>query len=469
MAGEGSSTQAAATKVKLPCPADNCNETRASKQTLGRHIVKAHQGVQQGVQQFKNFLLSPMTSLSSSPGPPRPASASSASSASSAPSATPLPTTTPTRQLFSGGVESQVHEQESEDNVDEEEGTGDGDAAEEEEEEEEGNLAEEEEEDDDLWLYEALDKYTHEVIEADEEDRQELKGKINEVTQKLQTKALHTKHMINKLREEKAQWRESLVNQRRLEDENQRLRSSCDGCSNSEEVIEQKNNSLDIKEAEIAQIGKKIKKLETENKKIKADYKTDIDTVHDTLANIAKRNNDLKAEVEKKNKLIEALEASKAAESDHVNDVEVHIQEEDERVVMSQSSRGHACNACDKVFNAAIDLERHMNDKHLQRECQMCKAEFTTKKQAEEHICTEPEIILQKCDKSYCQKEFASSEALRVHIKKTHFGSKRTVCTKCDEILNTKDVRKHMDICGKNVPSIERTQEKSMEVCRHWR
>ena len=130
-------------------------------------------------------------------------------------------------------------------------------------------MAEEEEEDNDLWLYEALDKYTHEVIEADEEDRQELKGKINEVTQKLQTKALHTKHMINKLRVEKAQWRASLVNQRQLEDENQRLRSSCDGCSNSEEVIEQKNNSLDIKEAEIAQLGKKIRSLKVRIRRLK--------------------------------------------------------------------------------------------------------------------------------------------------------------------------------------------------------
>ena len=121
------------------------------------------------------------------------------------------------------------------------------------------------------------------------------------VQPELQTNALHNKHMVNKLRGEKAQWRASLVNQRQLEDENQRLRSSCDGCSNSEEVIEQKNNSLDIKEAEIAQLGKKIKKLESENKKITDDYKTDIDTVHDTLANIAKRNNDLKGEVEKKN------------------------------------------------------------------------------------------------------------------------------------------------------------------------
>ena len=149
--------------------------------------------------------------------------------------------------------------------------------------------------------------------------------------------------------------------------------------------------------------------------------------------------------------------------------VEVHRQEEDQRVVMSKRSTGHACNACAKVFNAAIDLERHMNDKHFQGKCQMFETEFTTKKQADEHICTEPEILTQKCNKSYCQKEFATSQALRVHIKKSHFSHQRTVCTKCDEILKTQDVRNHMDMCGKSIVSIERTQERSMEVCRHWR
>ena len=66
----------------------------------------------------------------------------------------------------------------------------------------------------------------------------------------------------------------------------------------------------------------------------------------------------------------------------------------------------------------------------------MCKIEFTTKKQAFEHICEDAEVIAQKCGKSYCKKEFASSQALKVHMKKSHFGNQRTVCTKCAEILN---------------------------------
>ena len=210
MVREGSLTQAAATKVKHPCPADNCNKTCASKQNLSRHIVKAHEGVQQGVHQLKNFLLSPMTRPSSSPGPPLAMSPAPVTAAStSAPSTTSGPTTTPSRLVFSQGADSQVDQDEGAENADEEDddSTGDGDAAEKEaEEEEEDDMFEETDEDEDKWLHEALDKLTQEAIEAEgEASRQELKGKINEVTQKLQTKALHNKHMINKLRQEKTQ------------------------------------------------------------------------------------------------------------------------------------------------------------------------------------------------------------------------------------------------------------------------
>ena len=375
---------------------DNCNETRASKQTLSRHIVKAHEGLQQGVQQLKNFLLTP----SSSPGPPiaspAPVTTTNSMTASSTTSGS---TTTPSRRIFSQGAESQAHEEEDVENADEEEddSTGNEDVAEEGEEEVD-DMFDEASEDEDKWLYEALDKLTHEVIEAEEEDsRQELKVKINEVTQKLHNNALHNKHMINKLRQEKAQWRASLVKQRELEEENQRLKSDCDSCRNSEEVIERKNNSLDVKDVEIAELGKKVKKLESEHKKTKDEYKTDIDTVHDTLANIAKRNNDLKAEVDKQKKLIDILKAAKAAESDDVTNVEVHRQEEDHIVNMSQNSTGHRCNACAKASNASADLERHMDDKHFQGECEICKKAFTTKNQAFEHICEDTEIKAHKC------------------------------------------------------------------------
>ena len=121
MACERFTTQTAAIKVKLPCPADNCDETRASKQTLSKHMLKANEGLQQGVQQgvqtLKNFLISPMTRPSSSPGPATANSSTTAMSAApattttapattttastSAPSTTSGLTSTPARLLFS--------------------------------------------------------------------------------------------------------------------------------------------------------------------------------------------------------------------------------------------------------------------------------------------------------------------------------------------------------------------------------
>ena len=59
------------------------------------------------------------------------------------------------------------------------------------------------------------------------------------------------------------------MKQRQLEDENERLKSECDSCRNSEEVIERKNSNLDFKDAKIAELGKKIKKLEVRTKKTK--------------------------------------------------------------------------------------------------------------------------------------------------------------------------------------------------------
>ena len=136
---------------------------------------------------------------------------------------------------------------------------------------------------------------------------------------------------------------------------------------------------------------------------------------------------------------------------------------------MSVNSTEHACNACDNKFNAAGDLDRHVKDKHFQPECPMCNKEFTTGRQAEEHVCMDTEIVPQKCDKSYCNKEFASSATLKVHMKKAHYGSQRTVCTKCSEILSNEQMKRHMDTCGKYAAGSEGPQEKSMEVCKHWR
>ena len=75
-------------------------------------------------------------------------------------------------------------------------------------------------------------------------------------------------------------------------------------------------------------------------------------------------------------------------------------------------------------------------------------------------------IAPQVCDKSYCKKEFVSTAALAKHVKNSHFGHQRSVCTKCGEIID-KNMKSHIETCGKRSP--ENIQERSREVCKHWK
>ena len=74
------------------------------------------------------------------------------------------------------------------------------------------------------------------------------------------------------------------------------------------------------------------------------------------------------------------------ASHDIAVDVEVHAEQNAQRVDMSNTSTGHKCLACDKTFKVASDLDRHVQDKHTEHECDMCNIKFTSRKQAQEHI-----------------------------------------------------------------------------------
>ena len=56
-------------------------------------------------------------------------------------------------------------------------------------------------------------------------------------------------------------------------------------------------------------------------------------------------------------------------------------------------------------------------------------------------------------------------------MKSSHFGTQRKVCTKCSsEILNANtSMKKHNETCGKGASKTHKTQEKSLEMCKHWR
>ena len=138
-------------------------------------------------------------------------------------------------------------------------------------------------------------------------------------------------------------------------------------------------------------------------------------------------------------------------------------------VNMSKESTEYRCQACDKIFRADSDLERHIRDKHTESECPMCDKKFSSAKHADEHICMEGDIVAQICDKSYCKKEFISSAALAKHMKSSHYGHQRSVCQKCGEIINLNEgVNKHKEKCNR-ANEQEPAREKSKAVCKHWR
>ena len=82
---------------------------------------------------------------------------------------------------------------------------------------------------------------------------------------------------------------------------------NCDECRHITDVDPFLHNSLDAKEAEVTEITKKLKKLKYEHKKTKDLHKEALDTVHDTLGNVTKRNNDLNIELAKEKSLVTAL------------------------------------------------------------------------------------------------------------------------------------------------------------------
>ena len=229
----------------------------------------------------------------------------------------------------------------------------------------------------------------------------------------------------------------------------------------SRQVETHKGSLVNEKENELKAASNRFKNLEKELKTVKEQNKANIDSLNETVGSLTKRNNDLMTQIATEKSLAESNAEVEA-------EVEVHAEESIQRVDMRKDVTGHKCIACDRLFKASSDLDRHMRDKHEEHACTMCNNKFNSSKEAEEHICREGEIIPQVCEKSYCKKKFVSSNALAKHVKNAHFGRQRTVCTKCGEMLDkNEDMNKHIDTCGKE--PFEEIPEKSREVCKHWK
>ena len=211
------------------------------------------------------------------------------------------------------------------------------------------------------------------------------------------------------------------------------------------EVQENQEAAIKEKEKETTEANNKVKKLEKaekEHEKAKAQYKTDLEVTRETINTLTKANNELKEKIATKEAYVSALteeltgdaaneDISEVEEADIAADVHratsVDTAGSTQRVSMAKKSTPPKCNACDKSFKANSDLEKHVSDVHTDSECDLCNKKLKTKRKLEDHICPEADIVPQKCEKSYCNKEFVNSASLKKHMKNTHFGNQRTV------------------------------------------
>ena len=150
--------------------------------------------------------------------------------------------------------------------------------------------------------------------------------------------------------------------------------------------------------------------------KLKIYAKKVIDSLNEAIGSLTKWNSDLKVELAKEKSLRELLQKVNQQEVNIVSDGQVHVQESVQRVTMSKESTDNRCQACDKGFNAAKDLDRHMKDKHPESECPNCNKKSTSEKHADEHICMDGDIVPETCKKSYCKREFISTAALAKQV-----------------------------------------------------
>ena len=236
----------------------------------------------------------------------------------------------------------------------------------------------------------------------------------------------------------------------------------------SNEIVEGQKIELEDKEFTKTLLTSQTKKAEKKLENSKAQYKRDLEVTRETINVLTKANNELKEKIKTKEAYVSALteelngddddEYSSEREEFEVT-ADVHNAEVTPRVTMNHKNTLQKCLACDKVFKTSGNLEKHLRDRHTEVNCQMCDKQLANKKEVVEHMCLDSQVIPQKCEKGYCQKEFISTAALEKHIKSSHFGDKRSVCKKGGEILSiNKHMKRHIASCGQDV-------EKSNEVC----
>ena len=97
----------------------------------------------------------------------------------------------------------------------------------------------------------------------------------------------------------------------------------------------------------------------------------------------------------------------------------------------------HKCETCNKGFNQAVDLKRHISLSHkagMMFKCKICGKPFCEFKKLRIHLISVHEINDNyQCD--ICGKSFKKSNILRSHIKYVHERIKDHKCDKCGKVF----------------------------------
>ena len=225
----------------------------------------------------------------------------------------------------------------------------------------------------------------------------------------------------------------------------------------------------------IQALNQKEKEIDVLKKELKAEKDMAISAISEskTKKKVAKDSQkevqQLKAIIEERDKYIKSLEDMCKAPEETREEQGGRKEKESSDVQMNKDITSSFCVTCKRNFLSDRDLDNHMNAKHQSKECPICDETYANKLELVRHInmCMDRNGAagsFVKCHK--CNKNF-NREGLRRHNE--NGGCKQGpqnptfVCNKCNAVcINILDLRKH-----KKEDHDE--EEKSKEVCRHWR
>ena len=182
-----------------------------------------------------------------------------------------------------------------------------------------------------------------------------------------------------------------------------------------EEIIENKNITLDEKEKEIDDIRKEMKKTEDMQEKGQQENEINLQKIIQENGELVKQNQDLKFVIDNQKALIVAMKKKTGSDDVQEEEPEVVVTA---RVVMDKEASTHKCTACDKIFNRNEDLERHMNAKHSEQQCILC-----------EKVCS------------------SERELIRHQAQCVDQGVETVTCNKCKTNYTNIGIKRHTQLC----------------------